>query len=161
MKYIINEDQLDKIKDNILKIPYSAFNYEWKLLQKFLSKRNEPPYILVGKIDLAGRKDIISLGSLFGVEGDLLMNGTSVESLGNLVFVTGYLKCSNTPLKSLGNLTSAKSLDADNTELRSLGNLSSIKSFISLRNTWIDLGGKRIAQEVGLPNDYRVYVNYA
>ena len=161
MKYIINEDQLDRIKDNILKIPYISVGNDWDLLQKYIKKKGNPPYILVGKIDLAGRKDIISLGSLFGVDGDLLMNGTSVETLGNLVFVTGYLKCNNTPLKSLGNLTSAKSLDADNTELMSLGNLSSIKSFISLRNTWIDLGGKRIAQEVGLPNDYRVYVNYA
>ena len=159
MKYIITENQLEKIKDDILTIPYSAVNNNWDLLQKLINKKGNPPYILKGKIDLKGMKNITSLGSLFGVEGDLLINETSVETLGNLVFVTGYLKCNNTPLESLGNLTSVHSIDADDTELESLGNLSSVKGFISLRNTWITLGGKRISQEVGLPNDYRVYVN--
>jgi hypothetical protein len=158
MKYIITENQLDKIKDNMLTLPYSAFN-DWDLLQKFINKRGNPPYILKGKIDLEGMKNITSLGSLFGVEGDLLINETSVETLGNLVFVTGYLKCNNTPLESLGNLTSVNSIKADNTQLSSLGNLTSVKGFISVRNTWIYGGGKFIAQEVGLPNDYHVYVN--
>lgn len=159
MKYIINEDQLDRIKDRILKIPYVSVGNDWDLLQKYIDKKNNPPYILVGNIVLSGREDITSLGSLFGVEGDLKMNGTSVETLGNLVFVTGYLKCNNTPLESLGKLTSVNSIDADNTQLNSLGNLTSVKGFISLKNTWIRLGSKRISQEVGLPNDYRVYVD--
>lgn len=159
MKYIISEDQLDIIKDKILKIPYITVGNDWDLLQKYIERKGNPPYILIGKIDLSGRKNITSLGSLVGVEGDLLINGTSVETLGNLIFVTGYLKCNNTPLESLGNLTSVHSIKADNTQLKSLGNLTSVKGFISVTNTWIYGGSKFIAQEVGLPNDYHVYVN--
>lgn len=159
MKYIITEDQLDKIKDKISKITYITFGDNWDLLQKYIGRKANPPYILVGEIDLSGRKDITSLGSLIGVEGNLHIQGTSVETLGNLVFVTGYLKCQNTPLKSLGNLTSVRSIDADNTELESLGNLTSVGGFISVKNTLVSrLGSKRISQEVGLPNDYRVYI---
>lgn len=159
MDYIITEDQLDKIKDKILKIPYISVGNDWDLLQKYIEKKGNPPYVLVGNINLAGREDITSLGSLFGVEGDLKINGTSVESLGNLVFVKGYLKCNNTPLESLGKLTSVNSIDANNTQLSSLGNLTSVKGFISVTNTWIYGGRKFIAQEVGLPNDYNVYVD--
>jgi hypothetical protein len=52
MKYIITEDQLEIIKDNILKLPFSAFNNKWSLLQKFLKKRGYPPYILKGDLEL-------------------------------------------------------------------------------------------------------------
>lgn len=159
MKYIISEDQLDRIKDKILKIPYITVGDDWGLLQKYIERKGNPPYILIGIIDLSGRKNITSLGSLVGVEGDLRINGTSVETLGNLIFVTGYLKCNNTPLESLGNLTSVHSISADNTQLKSLGNLTSVKGFISVKNTWIYGGRKFIAQEVGLPNDYNVYVD--
>ena len=106
MKYIITEDQLEIIKDNILKIPFSAFNNNWNLLQKFLNKRGNPPYILKGKVDLRNNEEITTLGSLISVEGKLNLMYSSIQSLGNLISVDGDLDLYATTIQSLGNLKS-------------------------------------------------------
>jgi hypothetical protein len=106
MKYIITESQLEIIKDSILKIPFSAFNNDWNLLQKFLNKRGNPPYILKGKVDLRNNEEITTLGSLISVEGNLNLMYSSIQSLGNLISVDGDLDLYATTIQSLGNLKS-------------------------------------------------------
>ena len=142
MKYIITEDQLDRIKDEILTIPYSAFNNNWDVLQKFLNKRGNPPYILRGDVDLSERKDIVSLGSLVEVKGSLDLSFSQIESLGNLTSVDGYFDLRFTPIKSLGNLTSVEgSLFLIRTPIEDLGNLTSVGR-LNLTDTSIESLGK-------------------
>jgi hypothetical protein len=89
----------------ILKIPYSAVNEDWNLLQKFLELKGNPRYIIVGDVDLEDREDIFDLGNLVGVEGDLDLSWSSIELLGELTFVNGDLnlfKCQN--ITTLGKL---------------------------------------------------------
>ena len=135
MKYIITEDQLDRIKDDILKVPYSVFNNNWNVLQKFLSKRNYPPYILVDDVDLRN-SNIESLGSLIEVRGDLYLTDTPIQSLGNLTSVGGRLNLYRTPIESLGNLTSVGGrLNLRYTSIQSLGNLTSVGGDLHLGKT--------------------------
>ena len=118
MKYIITEQQLEKIKENVLKIPFDALDNDWDLLQKFLSRKGNPPYIIIGDLNLYDRQDIKSLGSLIEVRGDLDLRFSSIESLGNLTSVGGYLSLRETPIKDLGNLTSVEtSLDLIGTSI--------------------------------------------
>ena len=105
MKYIITEEQLDRVRDNILTVPYSAFNKDWDVLQKFLDKRGNPPYIIIGNVHLDDRNDIVSLGSLIEVRGNLNLRASSIESLGSLTSVGGYLDLSWTKISSFGNLS--------------------------------------------------------
>jgi len=143
MKYIITEDQLDRIKDDILTIPYSAFNNNWDVLQKFLNKRGNPPYILRGSVELSERKDIVSLGSLVEVKGFLDLSFSQIESLGNLTYVDGYFDLRFTPIKSLGNLTSVEgSLFLMRTPIEDLGNLTSVGSRLNLTDSSIESLGK-------------------
>ena len=103
MNYILTEEQVKTIGDSVIKIPYRHFNHSWTMVQKFISKRNYPPYILVGKIDLDGY-DIEDLGSLVKVEGSLLLSNTTIRSLGDLLEVTGFLDLYGTKIRDLGNL---------------------------------------------------------
>jgi len=76
MKYLITERQLKLIKeDNIRKIDFDIFNNDWALLQKFLERRGNPPYII--------------------------LNSTKIESLGNLQSVGGNLYLNRTPLSKI------------------------------------------------------------
>jgi hypothetical protein len=79
MKYLITERQLKLIKeqDEILELDFDFFNNNWNILQKFLERRGNPPYIITGDLDL---------------------RNTNIESLGNLKSVGGYLYLTNTPL---------------------------------------------------------------
>jgi hypothetical protein len=79
------------MNEKILRVPYSAVNNDWNFLQKYLKAIGNPKYILVGDVNLAGRKDISDLGNLVGVEGDLVLHSSSIESLGDLEFVGGDL----------------------------------------------------------------------
>jgi hypothetical protein len=136
MKYIITESQLETIKDSILKIPFSAFNDNWNLLQKFLNKKGNPLYILKGNIDLSHNEQIKTLGSLISVEGNLNMWGSSIESLGNLISVDGDFTLDVTPIESLGNLTLVGGgMDLDRTPIKSLGNLKSVRGDLLLKKT--------------------------
>jgi hypothetical protein len=93
------------MKEDILKVPYAAFNEDWDLLQKFLKMKGNPKYIILGNIDLNRRQDISDLGNLIGVIGNLYLNYSSIESLGELEFVDGnvyFISCEN--IKTLGKL---------------------------------------------------------
>ena len=105
MKYLITERQLKLIKeqDEILELDFDFFNNNWNILQKFLERRGNPPYIITGDLDLY-KTNIQSLGNLQSVGGYLDLRGTKIESLGNLQSVGGNLNLNNTKIESLGNL---------------------------------------------------------
>jgi hypothetical protein len=145
MKYIITEHQLEKIKGKILNIPFDALDNDWDLLQKFLSRKGNPPYIIIGDLNLYDRQDIKSLGSLIEVKGDLFLNFSSIESLGNLTSVEGDFDLNYTSIQSLGKLTSVgKTLYLDNSRIKSFGNLTYIGGDLNLDGTPISKKYTRI-----------------
>ena len=73
--------------EKLLKIPYVAFNNDWDLLQQFLERKGNPRYELTGDVNLSYRQDIIDLGNLVRVYGDLRLFGSSIQSLGKLEYV--------------------------------------------------------------------------
>ena len=101
MKIIITERQYDLLqkKEEILKIPFNVFNYDWDKLQNFLKRKGNPPYELIGNLNLFN-SSIKSIGNLSSVGGYLDLRDTSIESLGNLQSVGGDLNLFNTPLSS-------------------------------------------------------------
>ena len=136
MKYIITEDQLNKVKEKILKLPFSAFDNDWNLLQEFLKRKGNPPYILIGDLNLGTRKDITSLGSLIEINGSLNLFASSIESIGNLISVDDDLDLGWTDIKDLGNLTHVGgSLLLYKTEILDLGNLTYVGDDLSLLAT--------------------------
>ena len=120
MKYLITERQLKLIKeqDEILKLDFDFFNKNWNVLQKFLERRGNPPYIITGNLNLKPAK-VITLGSLVGVEGGLDLGfSKTIEDLGNLQYVLGYLDLGRTNIESLGKLKYVSgSLDLRRTRL--------------------------------------------
>lgn len=136
MKYIITEQQLEKVKGSILKLRYDVFDNDWDALQEFLRRRGNPPYNLKGDVDLSERKDIETLGSLVEIYGDLNLRFSSIESLGNLTKVGKNLNITGTPIKSLDNLSwVGLNLVAGKSQLRYLGNLSYVGDDLYLKNT--------------------------
>ena len=118
--------------EKLLKIPYSVFN-DWDQLQQFLERRGNPRYEIVGDVDLRGKKDIIDLGNLVRVDGDLYLNYTPIESLGNLVRVEDNLAVTRTPIESLGNLQYVGTyLNLRFTPIESLGNLKYVGAAVIL-----------------------------
>ena len=143
MKYIITEDQLDRIKDDILTLPFSSFDYNWFLLQKYINKKGNPPYILTGNVELNFNQDIISLGSLLEVTGNIRLQETTISDLGNLTKVGGSINLYKTPIKSLGNLTYVgDDLDLGGTPIKSLGNLTYVGGYLQLDESLIEDLGK-------------------
>ena len=136
MKYLITERQLKLIKeDDIRKIDFQIFNNDWNVLQKFLERRGNPPYIITGDLDLFN-SNIKSLGNLQSVGDNLYLNSTKIESLGNLQSVGGHLDLFGTKIESLGNLQSVGGyLNLNNTNIQSLRNLESVGGFLDLRFT--------------------------
>ena len=123
MKILVTESQYNKLfkeekEQKVLRIPGLKFFDEdpweaWKILQKVLEARGNPPYT---------------------IGGDLNLSDTSIESLGNLISVEGYLDLYNTPIESLGNLTSVGSwLSLEKSSIKSLGNLTSVGGNLDLR----------------------------
>jgi hypothetical protein len=113
------------MNEKILRVPYSAVNNDWDFLQKYLKAIGNPKYILVGDVNLAGRKDISDLGNLVGVVGGLVLIWSSIESLGDLEFVGGELSLSHCEnIKTLGKL---KRIEGDlvlhSSSIESLGEL--------------------------------------
>lgn len=130
MKYIFSERQYKLITEqdeNILKLSFAVFGKNWDLLQTFLQKKGNPPYILSGHI--VPPSDIESLGNLVSVEGDLDLFASSIKSLGMLTSVTEDLDLSLTKkLHSLGNLrTVGGSIFMNRSKVKSLGNLISVQ----------------------------------
>ena len=118
--------------EKLLKIPYKVFN-DWNLLQQFLDRRGNPRYELVGDVKLNFRSDIINLGNLVRVDGDLDLAETQIESLGNLEYVGGHLFLWKTPIESLGNLEYVGDyLNLYGTTIKSLKNLQYVGGTIFL-----------------------------
>ena len=69
--------------NEILKIPFAAFNNDWNDLQLFLKHRGFPPYMITDDLDLK-YSEIESLGNLTSVGGDLTLWNSKIESFGNL-----------------------------------------------------------------------------
>ena len=118
MKYIITESQYKLLtEEKILELDFDVFNYDWNLLQRFLDKKGNPPYKLIGDLDLRNY-DVKTLGSLVGVTGDLDLGYSEIKDLGNLKSVGGYLFLDNSQIESFGNLKSVGGfLDLTNTLL--------------------------------------------
>ena len=123
------------MNDKILRIPYSAVNYDWNFLQQYLKLIGNPKYIIVGDVDLVDRKDISDLGNLFGVEGEFNLNFSSIKSLGELQFVGGDLMlwgCQN--IKTLGKLKKVvRDLDLGFSSIESLGELEYVGGNLYIR----------------------------
>jgi hypothetical protein len=121
------------MNEKILRIPYSAVNNDWDLLQKFLELKGNPRHIIVGDVNLRSRHDISDLGNLVGVEGELDLYDSSIESLGDLEFV-GYLtlwRCKN--IKTLGKLKKVEGdLNLRYSSIESLGELQFVNGRFSL-----------------------------
>jgi hypothetical protein len=105
MKIIITERQYNLIEQDqeLLKIPFDAFSNDWNVLQKYLSRRGDPLYELVGDVDLAFR-NIRTLGSLVRVIGNLDLREAPIRSLGYLEYVSGDLNLYDSLLESFGEL---------------------------------------------------------
>jgi hypothetical protein len=107
MKILVTESQYRKIlreekEQKIFRVPGLEFFHEnkweaWKILQKVLEARGNPPYSIGGDLNL-NDLPIKSLGNLISVGGHLNLFRTSIQSLGNLTSVGGYLYLSDTPL---------------------------------------------------------------
>ena len=125
MNIVISENQYKRLieaeeEPKILKFPSLDFfdnnPFEaWKIIQKIIEKKGNPPYSIDGSLDL---------------------RDTSIESLENLTSVGGYLFLYGTPIKSLGNLQSVGGfLDLQGTYIESLGNLQSVGGDLYLYGT--------------------------
>jgi hypothetical protein len=91
--------------NEILKIPFAAFDNNWDDLQLFLKHRGNPPYEITDDLDLR-YSDIKDLGNLTSVGGHLFLYRSKLEDLGNLISVGGDLDLSYSEIEDLGNLTS-------------------------------------------------------
>jgi hypothetical protein len=129
--------KIKNMNEKILRIPYEAVREDWDLLQKFLAVKGNPKYVIVGDVDLVDRKDISDLGNLFGVEGELNLEFSSIESLGELQFVVGYFSlygCKN--IKTLGKLKKVVDrLYLDLSSIESLGELEYVGGNLYIQNT--------------------------
>ena len=137
IRRILNEETQ---KPKILEFPsLDFFNNDpfeaWKIIQKIIEKKGNPPYSIGGDLDLAFTP-IESLGNLQTVGGYLDLQETPISSLGNLQSVGKFLWLSRSSIKSLGNLQSVGGdLLLGNTPIESLGNLQSVGGNLSLRKT--------------------------
>ena len=138
MKYIITERQyrlLTEEPEEVLEIPFKFFNNDWNFLQEYLEMIGNPPYKIIGNLDLF-RSKIESLGNLQSVGGDLDLSGSDIKSLGNLKHVGGDLFLYESKIKSFGNLQSIRgSLFLEFSKIQSLGNLESVGDDLSLYKT--------------------------
>jgi len=100
-----------------------------------LEFKGNPKYIIVGNVNLRGKKDISDLGNLVGVEGKLDLGWSSIESLGNLEFVDGYFglyECQN--IKTLGKLKRVKgNLNLRYSSIESLGDLEFVGNILHIK----------------------------
>lgn len=133
-----NEESIiaEEKKDGILKLPYDVFDNDWDALQEFLRRRGNPQYALKGDVDLSERKDIVTLGNLIEVYGDLNLRFSSIESLGDLTKVGRTLNITGTPIKSLDNVSYVGfTMAAGKSLLKSLGALKYVGDDLYLKNT--------------------------
>jgi hypothetical protein len=150
MKILVTENQYKKLlkeeekEQKIFRVPGLEFFHEnkweaWKILQKVLDARGNPPYTIGGDLYLVGTP-IETLGNLTSVGGNLDLRYTPIESLENLQSVGGYLDLRGTPIESLGKLTSVgDDLDLRNTPIESLGKLTSVGDDLYLEDTTLSI----------------------
>lgn len=144
MRYIINERQYKLLteQEEILKVNFSVFDNNWEILQKFLERRGNPPYMITDDLDLS-ESDVKSLGNLTSVGGWLDLNNTDIKSLGNLTSVGGTFNWGHCNIKSLDNLTSVGGdFVLYHSKIEDLGNLTSVGGNVYLSSTNIDDLGK-------------------
>jgi hypothetical protein len=163
MRYIINEHQYKLLleQDDILRIPFAAFGNDWDVLQRFLNRRGNPPYMIMDDLDL-GETNVESLGNLTSVGGFLNLYKSIIEDLGNLTSVGGNMYLGGSKIKTLGNLTSVGGkLDLLGAEIESLGNLTSVGEYLNLYGTKIEdlgnltsVGGNLILRKTPLSKKY-------
>ena len=145
MKILVTESQYRKIlgeekEQKIFRVPGLEFFHEnpfeaWKIIQKIIEKKGNPPYSIGGDLELQ-LTPIDFLGNLQTVGGYLDLQETPISSLGNLQSVGKFLWLSRSSIKSLGNLQSVGGdLLLGNTPIESLGNLQSVGGDLSLRKT--------------------------
>ena len=79
-------------KDGIMKLSYDVFDNDWDSLQTFLKRRGNPPYILIGTVNLAERRDVETLGSVVEIWGNLITTDSSLRSLGNLTILRFFFE---------------------------------------------------------------------
>ncbi len=143
--------KLKIMNENILKIPYSAVREDWGLLQKFLTLKGNPRYIIVGNVKLRDRQDISDLGNLVGVEGYLYLSYSSIISLGKLEFVGKDLwlgACKN--IKTLGKLKKVGGdLALGWSSIESLGELEFVGKGLFIRYTNISSSELKKVEVVG------------
>ena len=121
--------------NEILKIPFAAFNNNWDDLQLFLKHKGNPPYEITDGLDLRF-SGIQSLGNLTSVGGGLDLRFSEIKSLGNLTSVGGGLDLFESNIKSLGNLTSVGGyLNMEYSKIKDLGNLTSVGGRLYLGKT--------------------------
>jgi hypothetical protein len=155
MKIVISESQYQRLieadeeEQQVLTIPnLSIFGNKpetmWNTLQKYIKKKGNPPYRIVGNLDLS-RTPIESLGSLRYVSGSLNISNSNVKSLGDLELVGKTFKAANSLLESLGNLK-VVGLDCDltNTNIDSMGNLVEVGGSLSIEDTKVESFGKLV-----------------
>jgi hypothetical protein len=171
MKILVTESQYNRIlkeekEQKIFRVPGLDFFHEnkweaWKILQKVLDARRNPPYTIDGGLDLSDTS-IESLGNLTSVGGYLDLRDTPIKSLGNLILVSGNLDLYGSPIKSLGNLIAVGvDLGLAGTPIESLGNLQSVGRHLYLRYTPIkslgnltSVGGNLYLEDTTLSINY-------
>lgn len=89
--------------NKILKIPYSVFN-DWNLLRRYLKRKGNPKYELIGDIKLTRTFMLHQFENLTKIYGNLDLSDSSVRSLGDIEEITGNLILIDTKIQSLGNL---------------------------------------------------------
>lgn len=87
----------------IIKIPYSVFD-DWNLLQRYLKRKGNPKYELIGDIKLIRTFMFHNFENLIKIHGNLDLHDSSVRTLGDIEEITGDLILTDTKIQSLGNL---------------------------------------------------------
>jgi hypothetical protein len=85
-------------QQEVLILSFAQFDNNWNSLQQFLEQQAYPPYIITDNMDLSN-SNVVSLGNLISVEGNLYLQGSSIESLGSLESVNGGLDLCGTPIR--------------------------------------------------------------
>jgi hypothetical protein len=118
--------------NDVLKIPFAAFNNNWDDLQLFLKHRGNPPYEITDDLNLSF-SEIEDFGNLTSVGGDLDLSRSKIESLGNLTSVGGDLNLRYSEVEYFGNLTSVGgNLILRNTPLSKKYTREEIRSMIEI-----------------------------
>ena len=123
MKIVISESQYKRLIEaeegqKVFNLPsLDFFDYDpfeaWKIIQKIIDKKGNPPY---------------------SINGDFSLRGTPIESLGNLQSVGGNLDLYRTPIESLGNLQSVggEYLDLEGTGWGKMYNEKQIRKILNV-----------------------------